>query len=223
MRHHHSAKKELEKTINVLKEEITRLHNDLRQTKGELKLEKTRTMDLTMAVQEKDSELFNLQKDFDQQMQAVTSALLILESDIRKEQKEIQLDADKKDYLIRELTEELRKRELAQQQEQKVLETLKSQHDKEIKVRDKRIASQWREIESLKNANTKFLDALAQFRPNTDGLKMQRNASTGSLSINRPRKSSEDSTPHRLRLAVSPNSRRKVNNPEWKEELSAFF
>lgn len=204
---------QLEKTITILKDELNRLHQELLQVRTDLKLEKTKNMDLSLALSNAERDIFLLQEQYDNEIREISSKLLSLESSFLKEQKQIQDILESKDQMIDELQEQLKTRDNTLEQRNRELNEVKHQFEKELKARDKRIASQWRELESLKNSNTKFMGALSQLRSTS---LMTRSASSISTC---------QGNPGTQRRALSPNTARRKfrESSEWKEELSAFF
>lgn len=178
--------------------------------RNDLKLEKTKSMDLSLALRDAEQELFQLQDDYDKEINAVSCKLLSLESSFLKEQKEIQEMLEGKDRIIEDLQEQVIKQDRELQQRNHELSEMKLQFEKELKARDKRIASQWRELETFKSANNKFLGALSQLR--SSSLHTRSTSNVACVNNNEHK-------------SLSPNtSRRKFReSSEWKEELSAFF
>ena len=93
--------------MNVLKDEVRRLHKDLVQVRTELKLERARALDLTYALQEKGEELENHRRDYDLEMKDIISKLLLLEADFRKEKEDITRLLAAKDLTIDSLNNEV--------------------------------------------------------------------------------------------------------------------
>jgi chromosome segregation ATPase len=207
---------QLERTIDILKKEINRLHQDLLHLRNDLKLEKTKSIDLNLALRHKEKELYQLQNEYDREMEEITSKLLLLEGNFLKEQNEILLMLESKDQTIEKLQEEVRSRDRSLEERSRQLDEFRVQIQKELKARDKRIASQWRELEGYRSANNKFLGALTHLKSTTPHI--QRSASN----LTRPSQEMHTAKP---RNAVSPNAPRKKfkDRSEWKEELSAFF
>lgn len=207
----------MERTIDILKKEINRLHQDLLQLRNDLKHEKTKSLDLNLALNEKEQEICTLQKEYDQGMKDISSRVLLLEGNFRQEQTEILAILESKDQTIEQLREDLRAREKSLEERNKQFDEFKAQTQKELKARDKKIASQWRELEGYRSANHKFLGALNQLRSPSPPL-VQR--STSNIT-----KSSQEMHSTKPRNAITPNAsrRRFRDSSDWREELSAFF
>ncbi|XP_031555709.1 uncharacterized protein LOC116292497 isoform X2 [Actinia tenebrosa] len=211
------GKKELERTIDLLKKEINRLHQDLLQLRNDLKVERTKSLDLNLALNDKEQEICNLQKEYDQGMKDISSRVLLLEGNFRKEQTEILAILESKDQAIEQLREELCARDKCLEERAKQFDEFKTQTQKELKARDKKIASQWRELEGYRGANNKFLGALNQLRSSSPPL-VQR-------SVSNITKSCQEMHSTKPRNAITPNASRKKfrGSSDWREELSAFF
>lgn len=209
---------QLEKQVSVLKEEIQRQHTELMQTREALKGERLRVYDLELALQEKDKTLEQQQIDYDRDLRELISKLLVLESDFRKEQKEI----------IEVLQDANAKLEW---------------QAKQLEAKDRSIESKRKEIDAIKDANKTLLDSLSQIRhlsPNatnnnnlsignnpvsTSDTHFGRRSSSSSLksptsrgpksprSPRSPRRSKKSSDDTKLRRTASP----------WREELTSFF
>ena len=198
---------QLETNVNILKEEVKRLHREVLQVRTDLKLQRARTLDLTYALQEKERELEQQQKDYDQEMKDIVSKLLLLEADFRKEQAEIKRLLEARDATIESLTSEITTKNSQIESLRKKVESEKSQTEKEDRLKlEKKLHSQKLEIDNLRNANARLLDSLNHVRLNPNG--------------NRPAKGRRSSTPTR---SLGKNQLSKSELPEWKEELSAFF
>ncbi|KAL9989024.1 hypothetical protein ACROYT_G003532 [Oculina patagonica] len=198
---------QLETTVNILKEEVKRLHKEVLQVRTELKIQRARTLDLTYALQAREQELEQQQKDYDQEMKDIISKLLLLEADFRKEQAEIKRLLEARDATIESLTNEITTKNSQIESLRKKLESFKSQPEKEEKLKlEKKLHSQKLEIDNLRNANARLLDSLSHVRLNPNS--------------NRQGKVRRSSTPTRTH---GKNQLSKSELPEWKEELSAFF
>lgn len=198
---------QLETNVNILKEEVKRLHREVLQVRTDLKLQRARTLDLTYALQEKERELEQQQKDYDQEMKDIVSKLLLLEADFRKEQAEIKRLLEARDATIESLTSGITTKNSQIESLRKKVESEKSQTEKEDRLKlEKKLHSQKLEIDNLRNANARLLDSLNHVRLNPNG--------------NRPAKGRRSSTPTR---SLGKNQLSKSELPEWKEELSAFF
>lgn len=207
----------MERTIDILKKEINRLHQDLLQLRNDVKLEKTKSLDLNLALNEKEKEICTLQKEYDQGMKDISSRVLLLEGNFRQEQTEILAILESKDQTIEQLRKDLRARDKTLEERTKQFDEFKIQTQKELKARDKKIASQWRELEGYRSANNKFLGALNQLRSPSPPL-IQRSASNIT-------QSSQEMHSTKPRNAITPNASRKKfkGSSDWREELSAFF
>ena len=177
------------------------------QVRKDLKLQRARTLDLTYALQEREQELEQQQKDYDQEMKDIISKLLLLEADFRKEQAEINGLLEARDATIEMLTNEITTKNSQIESLRKKVESFKGYPEKEDKLKlERKLHSQKLEIDNLRNANARLLESLSHVRlnPNT----------------NRQAKVRRSSTPTR---SHGKNQMNKSDLPEWKEELSAFF
>ena len=199
---------QLEANVNILKEEIKRLHKEIFQVRTELKIQRARTLDLTYDLQEKEQELEQRKKDYDQEMNDIISKLLLLEGDFRKEQAEIKTLLEAREVTIESLYNEVTTKDRQIELLRKKIDLLKSQPEKDDRLKlEKKLHSQKLEIDNLRNANARLLESLSHVRLNTHS--------------NRQARLRRSSTP-----ASRGHGRNQLNNsemPEWKEELSAFF
>lgn len=198
---------QLESNINALKDEVKRLHKEVHQVRTDLKIQRARTLDLTYALQEKEQELEQRQKDYDQEMKDIISKLLLLEADFRKEQAEIKRLLETRDATIESLSSEITTKNSQIESLRKKVEWFESQPEKEDKLKlENKFTSQKLEIDQLRNANARLLESLSHVRlnPNT----------------NRQAKLRRSSTPTR---GHGKNQLSNSELSEWKEELSAFF
>ena len=176
------------------------------QVRTDLKLERAKALDLTYALQEKEQELNQQQKDYDQEMKDIISKLLLLEADFRKEKQEITRLIAAKDATIESLNNEVSSRNSVIESLRKKMESLQQSPDKDDKYnkQERKMEAQRHEIDTLRNANARLLESLSHVRLNAHHKgKLRRNT-----------------TPARghgkSQLTASELS-------EWKEELSAFF
>lgn len=177
------------------------------QVRTELKIQRARTLDLTYALQAREQELEQQQKDYDQEMKDIISKLLLLEADFRKEQAEIKRLLEARDATIETLTNEITTKNSQIESLRKKVESFKSQPEKDDKLKlEKKLHSQKLEIDNLRNANARLLESLSHVRLNPNSNRQ------GKL-----RRSSTPTRPH------GKNQLSKSELPEWKEELSAFF
>lgn len=174
-------------------------------------------MDLTLALNKAEREIHQIQEENDNEMREISGKLLALGGSFMKEQKQIYHLLDSKDKTIHDLQDELKERDRILQQRNQELGEMKFHFEKELKARDKRIASQWRELEGFKHANTKFIGALSQLR--SSSLTATRSASSSSLRDVKP----VNGVPKRRAISPNPRRRKFCESSEWKEELSAFF
>ena len=173
-----------------------------------MKIQRARTLDLTYDLQEKEQELEQRKKDYDQEMNDIISKLLLLEGDFRKEQAEIKTLLEAREVTIESLYNEVTTKDRQIESLRKKIDLLKSQPEKDDRLKlEKKLHSQKLEIDNLRNANARLLESLSHVRLNTHSNRQAR-----------------------LRRSSTPSSRghgrNQLNNsemPEWKEELSAFF
>lgn len=203
------SKFQLEQTVNVLKDEIKRLHKEVLQVRTDLKIQRARSLDLTYALQEKEQELEQNQKDYDREIKDIISKLLLLEADFRKEQAEIKRLLEARDATIESLCNEISTKNSLIESLRKKVESAKPLLEKEEKLKlEKKLQSQKLEIDNLRNANARLLESLSHVR-------------LGSTSaLNRQAKLRRSSTPTRTH---GKNQLSNSERSEWKEELSAFF
>lgn len=203
------SKFQLEQTVNVLKDEIKRLHKEVLQVRTDLKIQRARSLDLTYALQEKEQELEQNQKDYDREIKDIISKLLLLEADFRKEQAEIKRLLEARDATIESLCNEISTKKSLIESLRKKVESAKPLLEKEEKLKlEKKLQSQKLEIDNLRNANARLLESLSHVRlGNTSAL-------------NRQAKLRRSSTPTRTH---GKNQLSNSERSEWKEELSAFF
>lgn len=203
------SKFQLEQTVNVLKDEIKRLHKEVLQVRTDLKIQRARSLDLTYALQEKEQELEQNQKDYDREIKDIISKLLLLEADFRKEQAEIKRLLEARDATIESLCNEISTKNSLIESLRKKVESAKPLLEKEEKLKlEKKLQSQKLEIDNLRNANARLLESLSHVRlGNTSAL-------------NRQAKLRRSSTPTRTH---GKNQLSNSERSEWKEELSAFF
>lgn len=203
------SKFQLEQTVNVLKDEIKRLHKEVLQVRTDLKIQRARSLDLTYALQEKEQELEQNQKDYDREIKDIISKLLLLEADFRKEQAEIKRLLEARDATIESLCNEISTKNSLIESLRKKVESAKPLLEKEEKLKlEKKFQSQKLEIDNLRNANARLLESLSHVRlGNTSAL-------------NRQAKLRRSSTPTRTH---GKNQLSNSERSEWKEELSAFF
>lgn len=203
------SKFQLEQTVNVLKDEIKRLHKEVLQVRTDLKIQRARSLDLTYALQEKEQELEQNQKDYDREIKDIISKLLLLEADFRKEQAEIKRLLEARDATIESLCNEISTKNSLIESLRKKVESAKPLLEKEEKLKlEKKLHSQKLEIDNLRNANARLLESLSHVRlGNTSAL-------------NRQAKLRRSSTPTRTH---GKNQLSNSERSEWKEELSAFF
>lgn len=203
------SKFQLEQTVNVLKDEIKRLHKEVLQVRTDLKIQRARSLDLTYALQEKEQELEQNQKDYDREMKDIISKLLLLEADFRKEQAEIKRLLEARDATIESLCNEISTKNSLIESLRKKVESAKPLLEKEEKLKlEKKLHSQKLEIDNLRNANARLLESLSHVRlGNTSALSRQA-------------KLRRSSTPTRTH---EKNQLSNSERSEWKEELSAFF
>lgn len=203
------SKFQLEQTVNVLKDEIKRLHKEVLQVRTDLKIQRARSLDLTYALQEKEQELEQNQKDYDREIKDIISKLLLLEADFRKEQAEIKRLLEARDATIESLCNEISTKNSLIESLRKKVESAKPLLEKEEKLKlEKKLQSQKLEIDNLRNANARLLESLCHVR-------------LGSTSaLNRQAKLRRSSTPTRTH---GKNQLSNSERSEWKEELSAFF
>lgn len=203
------SKFQLEQTVNVLKDEIKRLHKEVLQVRTDLKIQRARSLDLTYALQEKEQELEQNQKDYDREIKDIISKLLLLEADFRKEQAEIKRLLEARDATIESLCNEISTKKSLIESLRKKVESAKPLLEKEEKLKlEKKLQSQKLEIDNLRNANARLLESLSHVR-------------LGSTSaLNRQAKLRRSSTPTRTH---GKNQLSNSERSEWKEELSAFF
>lgn len=203
------SKFQLEQTVNVLKDEIKRLHKEVLQVRTDLKIQRARSLDLTYALQEKEQELEQNQKDYDREIKDIISKLLLLEADFRKEQAEIKRLLEARDATIESLCNEISTKNSLIESLRKKVESAKPLLEKEEKLKlEKKLQSQKLEIDNLRNANARLLESLSHVRLG--------NASA----LNRQAKLRRSSTPTRTH---GKNQLSNSERSEWKEELSAFF
>lgn len=173
-----------------------------------MKIQRARTLDLTYDLQEKEQELEQRKKDYDQEMNDIISKLLLLEGDFRKEQAEIKTLLEAREVTIESLYNEVTTKDKQIESLRKKIDLLKSQPEKDDRLKlEKKLHSQKLEIDNLRNANARLLESLSHVRLNTHS--------------NRQARLRRSSTP-----ASRGHGRNQLNNlemPEWKEELSAFF
>lgn len=173
-----------------------------------MKIQRARTLDLTYDLQEKEQELEQRKKDYDQEMNDIISKLLLLEGDFRKEQAEIKTLLEAREVTIESLYNEVTTKDRQIESLRKEIDLLKSQPEKDDRLKlEKKLHSQKLEIDNLRNANARLLESLSHVRLNTHS--------------NRQARLRRSSTP-----ASRGHGRNQLNNsemPEWKEELSAFF
>ena len=193
--------------MNVLKDEVRRLHKDLVQVRTELKLERAKALDLTYALQEKEQELENHRRDYDLEMKGIISKLLLLEGDFRKEKEDITRLMAEKDTTIDSLKNEVSSKNSLIESLRSKVESLQRSQDKDDRHKlERKMEAQKHEIDTLRNANARLLDSLSHVRlghSNTHKGKFRRGSS-----------------PARV------HGKGQLSNsdlPEWKEELSAFF
>ena len=203
------SKFQFEHTVNVLKDENKRLQRELHQVRTDLKIQRARSLDLTYALQEKEKELEQCQKDYDQEMKDIISKLLFLEADFRKEQAEIKRLLEARDATIESLCNEVRTKNNLIESLRKKVESAKPSLEKEEKLKmEKKLQSQKLEIDNLRNANARLLDSLSHVRLGNPS------------ALNRQAKLRRSSTPTR---SHGKNQLSNSEGSEWKEELSAFF
>jgi len=203
------SRHQLENSVSVLKDEIRRLHKENLQVRTDLKLERAKALDLKYALQEKEEELEQHQRDYDREMKDIISKLLLLEADFRKEKQEITRLIAAKDATIESLNNELSSKNSLIESLRRKVESLQQSHDKDDRNKlDKKMEAQKLEIDKLRNANARLLESLSHVR------------------LNHP------NTHHKgkLRRSSTPASRGHGKShlgnselSEWKEELSAFF
>ena len=173
-----------------------------------MKIQRARTLDLTYDLQEKEQELEQRKKDYDQEINDIISKLLLLEGDFRKEQAEIKTLLEAREVTIESLYNEVTTKDKQIESLRKKIDLLKSQPEKDDRLKlEKKLHSQKLEIDNLRNANARLLESLSHVRLNTHS--------------NRQARLRRSSTP-----ASRGHGRNQLNNlemPEWKEELSAFF
>ena len=209
---------QLESSITVLKDEIRRLHKEVLQVRTELKLERARSCDLAFSLQDKEQELVEQRKIYDEDMKNIASKLLLLEADFRKEHNEIQTLLFAKDVAIESMNKELADKDRVIESLKHKVESLRLHplvEDTKQKL-EKKIDSQKTEIDALRSANARLLESLSHVR-------LQPNS-------NRQGKLRRSSTPTRTaRAHGSVNGKNRLSSmgshdpSEWKEELSAFF
>jgi len=164
---------------------------------------------LTYALQEKEKELGQCQKDYDREMKDIISKLLLLEADFRKEQAEIKRLLEARDATIESLCNEIKTKNNLIESLRKKVESAKTSLEKDEKLKmEKKLNSQKLEIDSLRNANARLLESLSHVRLGYPG------------GLNRQAKLRRSSTPTRSHGKNQPSS---SERSEWKEELSAFF
>lgn len=199
----------LEQAVNLLKDEIKRLQKEVHQVRTDLKIQRARSLDLTYALQEKEKELEQCQKDYDREMKDIISKLLLLEADFRKEQAEIKRLLEARDATIESLCNEITTKNSLIESLRKKVESAKHSLEKDEKLKmEKKLHSQKLEIDTLRNANARLLESLSHVRLSSPS------------SLNRQAKLRRSSTPTR------PHGKSQLSNSdrsEWKEELSAFF
>lgn len=200
---------QLEHTVNILKDEIKRLQKEVQQVRTDLKIQRARSLDLLYALQEKEKELEQCQKDYDREMKDIISKLLLLEADFRKEQAEIKKLLEARDATIESLCNEIKTKNSLIESLRKKVESAKTSPEKDEKIKmEKKLHSQKLEIDSLRNANARLLESLSHVRLGYPG------------SLNRQAKLRRSSTPTR---SHGKNQASNSERSEWKEELSAFF
>ena len=188
---------------------MKRLKNEVTQVRTYLKIERTRSIDLTYAFQEKENELQQLQREYDQQMKDIIAKLLLLEGDFRKEKQEITELLEEKDAMIASLNNETLRKNSRIESLQRKLESIETRSDKsddKCKLQ-KKIEAQKEEIDKLRNANARLLDSLSHVR-------------LGHSNSHHKGKVRRSSTPSKTHGRSQLN---KSEVSEWKEELSAFF
>ena len=194
--------------MNVLKDEVRRLHKDLVQVRTELKLERARALDLTYALQEKGEGLENHRRDYDLEMKDIISKLLLLEADFRKEKEDITRLLAAKELTIDSLNNEVSSKNNLIESLRSKVESLQRSPDKDDRHKlERKMEAQKHEIDTLRNANARLLDSLSHVR-------------LGHSNTHHKGKFRRGSSPARV------NGKGQLSNselPEWKEELSAFF
>lgn len=175
--------------------------------KTELQLERTRALDVTYALQEKERELEQYQCDYDQEMKEVISKLTLLEADFLKEKKEITRLMTARDATIESLNNEISTKNNLIKSLRRKVGSLQSQPDKDDKLikLEKKMEAQKQEIDNLRNANARLLESLSHVRLSYPNAHHKGRFRRGSSPV--------ASKGHGKSPEVS----------EWKEELSAFF
>lgn len=200
---------QLESSVSVLKEEVRRIHKEMIQVRTDLKLERAKALDLTYALQEKEQELDQQQRDYDQEMKDIISKLLLLEADFRKEKQEISRLITAKDATIESLNNEVSSKNSMIESLRRKVESFQQSSDKDDRCNklERKMEAQRHEIDTLRNANARLLESLSHVR-------------LGYSNTHYKGKLRRNTTPARghgkSQLTASELS-------EWKEELSAFF
>ena len=102
------------------------MKNEVTQVRTYLKIERVRSIDLTYALQEKENELQQLQREYDQQMRDIIAKLLLLEGDFRKEKQEIGELLEEKDATIASLNDDTFKKNSRIESLQRKLESIEA-------------------------------------------------------------------------------------------------